>query len=103
MAFKIGTRANQNMPTLLNPIFHTLVINLAGIVCSTFSEFSFFRLIFRAPFSRLLDSFKIIFINPRIVTSNDALDEFRVLSKYFAFLFDVVFAKVSGLLVRVQH
>lgn len=46
------------------------------------SKFWFFqsRLIFEAPFIRLLDSLDVIFISPRLVTSNDEFNDYRVLS-----------------------
>lgn len=45
-----------------------------------------FRLFFEAPFTILLDSYDII-INPHLLTSNDALDEYRVLSDVVKQLF----------------
>jgi len=46
----------------------------------TLTWFFRFQLIFGAPFAKLLGSFDVIFINPRLVTSNDAFDECRVIS-----------------------
>ena len=46
----------------------------------TLTWFFRFWLIFGVPFARLLGSFDVIFINPRLVTSNNTFDECRVIS-----------------------
>lgn len=58
---------------------------------SSLSEFWFFcyRLILGARFARLSDSFDVMFLNPRLDTSNDMFDECAVLSYIVKRLFSI--------------
>lgn len=70
----------------------------------TLTWFSRFCFIFGSLFARLLDSFEVIFINARLVTSSDTFDECRFSSyvDLLRSLFDVPFAVNSYLWVWVS-
>lgn len=65
-----------------------------------FFFFFWFRFTFGAPFARLLESFEVIVIKPRLATSNDEFEECRLLSYAAKHLFYSIFS--TSLLQKMQ-